>query len=67
MTINDDPLVLASDPQGLRKVGIPIHPRTALQMAKAGTFPAPQKLSPHKTVWFLSALQAWKESKRTAA
>ena len=62
-----DVFILASDPEALRREGIPLHPATAIQLSKTGDFPSVTRLSPHKSGWFRSALMQFLESKKTAA
>jgi predicted DNA-binding transcriptional regulator AlpA len=62
-----DEFILASDPEALKRLGIPMHPATAIRKAKRGEFCPPTRLSPHKTGWFASSLRDWLETKKAAA
>jgi len=53
----DDPFILASDPEGLRRHGIPMHPDTAIRAAERGEWPRPIRLTPHKAGWSLSTIR----------
>lgn len=63
----EEKFILASNPNGLREVGIPLHPATAIRKAKRGEFVKPTALSPHRTGWFASTLRDWLEMKKANA
>lgn len=43
----------------LRDRGITYSPTYLREMWTKGLFPRPQKLSPHKLVWYASEIDAW--------